>query len=80
VGCRQSFQGITSPEFAEALALRHAVTLALDEGFHKVLVQSDCLSVIKNVNASERNRSGTEPIVADIKSLSTSFETVSFIM
>uniref|UniRef100_K3ZEB9 RNase H type-1 domain-containing protein n=1 Tax=Setaria italica TaxID=4555 RepID=K3ZEB9_SETIT len=45
MGCRQSFHGITTPEVAEALALRCAVTLALDEGLHRVMIQSDCLSL-----------------------------------
>jgi hypothetical protein len=29
---------------AEALAVRQAASFALDEGYHKVLIQSDCLA------------------------------------
>ncbi|OEL20118.1 hypothetical protein BAE44_0018863 [Dichanthelium oligosanthes] len=41
LACRKSFNGITSPDVAEALALRCDVVLALEEGFHSVVSQSD---------------------------------------
>ena len=66
VGCRQSFHGITISEIAEGLALHCVVSLALDEGLHKVIMQSDCLSLIKKVNATE-DHSITRPFVANIK-------------
>ena len=41
VAFRKSFWGIISPQVADALALRHVVVLALDEGFHSVVLQCD---------------------------------------
>ncbi|OEL13909.1 hypothetical protein BAE44_0025073 [Dichanthelium oligosanthes] len=57
MGCRRSFLCITAPEVAEGLALLCAVIIALDEGFHKVIMQSHCFSLINKVTASTRDRS-----------------------
>ena len=40
---------ITDPETLEALACLEALALAEDCGIRKMLVASDCLSVIKNI-------------------------------
>ncbi|RLM55204.1 hypothetical protein C2845_PM10G12940 [Panicum miliaceum] len=50
LACRKSFCCIISPEVAEALALRCAVVLALEEGFHRVVLQSDYLALILKIN------------------------------
>jgi len=79
VAFRKSFWGIISPQVADALALRHVVVLALDEGFHSVVLQCDCLALIPKINAHVRDRTTTCFIVADIKSLACNFSSVSFV-
>lgn len=79
MACRQSFRGITSPEVAEALALRRAVILAQEEGFSRAILRSDCLSLILKVNTSDRDRSCTGPVVADIKTIASSLTSVLFV-
>jgi hypothetical protein len=69
---------VTTPELAEALALRRAVSLAGDEGFDKLMVVSDCLSLIQRINSSELDRSPIGVVVQDIKLLATKFIAVSF--
>jgi hypothetical protein len=38
-----------APEVAEALAMRLAIKFAGEEGFEKVIISSDCLSVVQRV-------------------------------
>jgi hypothetical protein len=42
--CSERHEGIRTPEIA--IALRRAIILAKDEGVNKVVIQSDCLSVV----------------------------------
>ena len=76
LACRKSFCGIT--EVAEALTLRRAVVLTLDQDFHSVVLQSNCLALILKINVHVRDRTTTCSIVADIKSLACNFAYVSF--
>jgi hypothetical protein len=39
----------TSPELAEAMALRRAVTIAADQGFDRITFGLDCLSLIQRL-------------------------------
>lgn len=57
MACRKSFSSITSPDVAEALVLRCAVVLALEEGFRNVILQSDCLTLTLKINAPARDSS-----------------------
>jgi hypothetical protein len=41
---------VTVPEMTEALAVCRAMSLADEEGFRKLLVVLDCLSVIHRIN------------------------------
>jgi hypothetical protein len=45
--CSELREEVTAPELAEALALSRAVSLAADEGFDKVMVVSDYLSLVQ---------------------------------
>jgi hypothetical protein len=45
VACCQHVEGVLSPEFAEGLALKHAVLMAIDEGFNKVILASEYQTV-----------------------------------
>jgi hypothetical protein len=46
IACSELLMEVTTPELAEALALRRVVSLAGDEGFDKLMVISYCLSLI----------------------------------
>jgi hypothetical protein len=67
-----------TPEIAEALALRRALSLAGAEGFEKLIVASDCLSLVQRVNSSEIDRSQVGVVVQDIKAIASGFSLVSF--
>jgi hypothetical protein len=60
------------------LALRRAVSLAGCEGFGKIMVVSDCLSLIQRVNSSVLDRSNVGVVVQDIKFLARNFDEISF--
>jgi ribonuclease HI len=79
VSCRQQLHGLVPPENAEALALRRAVSLARDEGFDKVIFASDCLSLVHRLNSQVVDRSSVGLLVDGIKSMTSSFTSVSFI-
>jgi ribonuclease HI len=76
--CCQVLNEVTMPELAEALAIRSAVTLARDEGFDKIKLVSDCLSVVQRIGTASRDRSIVGVVVEDIKSLAKSFLSVQF--
>jgi hypothetical protein len=44
LACSQVFDTVTSPELAEALAIRRALSLAREEGFNKIILALDCLT------------------------------------
>lgn len=69
---------IMTPEIAEAHAVRCAVALARGEGLDKVILVSDCLSVIQRINAPGRDRSLIGVVIEDIKTLSRMFSSVTF--
>jgi hypothetical protein len=73
IACSELLREVTTPELAEALALRRSVSLAGDQGFDKMMVVSDCLSLVQRINSSELDRS---PI--GVKFLTTNFIAVSF--
>ena len=59
--------GFTSPELAEALALRRAVAIASSRSYVKVIFVSDCLSLIQRLNSEKPDRSPVGSVVMDIK-------------
>jgi ribonuclease HI len=71
--CNEKLENVTAPELAEALACRRALNFARDEGFSKVALVSDCLSLIQRIQSNEWDRSGVGVVVAYIKNLATSF-------
>jgi ribonuclease HI len=62
----QVFDVVTSPELAEALAVRRALTLAQEEGFNKIILASDCLTVIKRMLSNTLDRTGIGVVIQDI--------------
>jgi ABC-type sulfate/molybdate transport systems ATPase subunit len=60
------------------LALHRAVSLVGSEGFGKIMVVSDCLSLLQRVNSSVLHQSNVGVVVQDIKLLAHSFDEISF--
>ena len=78
LACSELQQEVTTPELAEALAFRRAVSLACEEGYDKVLAVSDCLSLVQRLKCSDLDRSLVGVVVQDIKQICTSFSDFSF--
>jgi hypothetical protein len=75
--CSEYQEEALSLEIAEALALRRAINLAKDEVFTKIIINSDCLSVVNRVYAVEDDRSLCGPVIHDIRKLMPSFTSCS---
>jgi hypothetical protein len=73
IACSQIFDEVTAPELAEALAIRRALSLVQDEAFNKIILASDCLSVIQRIRASVMDRTGIGVVIQDIKTMATDF-------
>jgi hypothetical protein len=58
--------------------MRRAMSLAKDEGFSKIIVNSDCLSVVKRVMSDTEDRSSCGRVARDIKNLEKTFRSCSF--
>jgi hypothetical protein len=70
--------GYSSPELAETLALRRAVSLAREGGFQDVIFSSDCLSLIQRLNSKTPDRSPIGVVVADIRAQAAAFSSAKF--
>jgi hypothetical protein len=78
LACNEGVDGITAPELAEAIAVRQALSITRDKGFQKIILMSDCLSLIQRILSPGMDRLVVGTVVGDIKSLATEFSTVSF--
>jgi hypothetical protein len=58
---------LPEPEFAEAMALRQAASLAREKGFGQVIFASDCLSLVQRLQSEARDRSPFGVLVEEIK-------------
>jgi ribonuclease HI len=76
--CSERVDEVVTPEIAEALAMRRAMSLAKDEGFSKIIVNSDCLSVLKRIMCDTEDRSSCGTVIRDIKKLAKTFRSCSF--
>jgi hypothetical protein len=43
----ERYDNVVAPETAEALVVRRAISFAQEEGYSKITIASDCLSVIQ---------------------------------
>lgn len=77
--CRQGLNGITEPEVAEATALRHAVHFVSALPYNHVIVASDCLSVVKKLLSTGKDRSQVAVLIQDIKQAAKGSIAFSFI-
>ena len=75
---RGYFARIQNPEVAEAMALRQALFLARERGMQRIMVASDCLSLINKIKEPNLDRSPTGAIVHDIKNWATKFMSCRF--
>jgi ribonuclease HI len=62
----------------EALACRDGLTLALQAGFQKVWLETDCQEVVKLWQAGVNQRSSVVSIIREIRELSTLFQDFKF--
>jgi hypothetical protein len=65
--CSELIQDVTAPELAEALAIRRAMTLAREEGYDKIILATDCLSMVHRINSSTLDRSFQGVVIHHIK-------------
>ncbi|KAK1615272.1 hypothetical protein QYE76_020789 [Lolium multiflorum] len=78
LSCSEGLPGLPPPELAEAIAVRRAMTVAKVRGFSRIVVVSDCLSVVQRILASAMDRSTVGAVINDIKTLKTDFQSCSF--
>jgi hypothetical protein len=71
-------RGFPPPEMAEALAVQRALVASRDHGVRKVVLVSDCLSLIHRLVSPRQDRSILNVVIKDIKTLTTDFESCLF--
>uniref|UniRef100_A0ACD5YZ07 Uncharacterized protein n=1 Tax=Avena sativa TaxID=4498 RepID=A0ACD5YZ07_AVESA len=69
--CSEGLEMLPIPELAEAIAARGALMMARDKGFQKIIMVSDCLSLVQRISSPSQDRSMTGSVVGDIKNLMT---------
>jgi hypothetical protein len=74
----EGIDGISTPEMAEALAIRGALSTVLSNRFKDIVLASDCLSMIQRIQSPLFDRSEVGVLVSDIKLLAAKFNTCSF--
>jgi hypothetical protein len=67
------------PKFAEATAVRAALSFAHEENLDNLLVATNCLTVVNRVESKLRDCSLNGPIIKDIKNLIGTFSSYSII-
>ena len=70
--CR-SYQYVTDPLTIEALALRDAVVFATQQGYQKVIFESDCEELVRLWKERASHRSVIAPILSEIDEIRPSF-------
>ncbi|XBI99595.1 hypothetical protein VPH35_019648 [Triticum aestivum] len=65
--------GVTDPYCAELLAVREAVRLAMEKGWTRVIVETDCKTVRSEYMATDCRSTGS-PIISEIKSYLQHFQ------
>lgn len=76
--CAYSHSFIANVFVAEALVCERAILFAVDLGFHRVVIEGDSLTVIKNLNSGAAGHSILNPIFHDILSYRHSFIAINF--
>uniref|UniRef100_A0ACD5X148 Uncharacterized protein n=1 Tax=Avena sativa TaxID=4498 RepID=A0ACD5X148_AVESA len=55
-----------------------ALLLAVDEGFNRFIISSDCLAVVQRVSGNLEDRSLCGPVIQNIRTIASSFESCFF--
>lgn len=76
-GRRRKFSHVQNAEVGETLAMDCGIDLALQQGWHNIIVESDCLTLVKAVQSSATCLSLAGHLVETIKNKSTRFNSVS---
>ena len=63
---------------AEARAVLHAIVFTREEGFSKIIIGSDCVSVVQRLLSKMPDRSLLGPVVTDIQKVAVSFISCEF--
>jgi ribonuclease HI len=78
ISMSEPLQGFSTPEMAEAMAVRRALKVAADHGFPRVIVASDCLSLVQRLCSSQEDRSLVGSVVTDVKRMVVHFDKAIF--
>lgn len=73
-GACHFFPSIDAPEMAELLACRRAVQLTMEIGKNKLMLETDCQSVVTALVSQERDRSTNGLLVEEIKMMLKSMD------
>lgn len=77
--CQRKIDFLNCSETAETIAVKHGIDLAQAFGFHDVIIESDCLSVVKAITYITTCLAVGGHIVEEIKLLSSKFHSIIFI-
>ncbi|KAL0325468.1 UNVERIFIED_CONTAM: hypothetical protein Sradi_5116100 [Sesamum radiatum] len=79
VACRtKTLLGATDPEHCEALAVRLAVDLGIEQDWRNCLIEGDCILVIQKLLVAKEDASAIGLIISDILHLSPFFDSLSY--
>jgi ribonuclease HI len=76
--CNEGLAALSAHKPAEVLAARQAPQLAKYHGYLKVVLTSDCLTLVQRLSSQVQDRSHVGTVISDIKALARGFETSSF--
>ncbi|XP_071904276.1 uncharacterized protein [Coffea arabica] len=72
-------QGKGTASKEEALAIRSALLMAKQAGWTKIIIHTDCKSVVEQINRCSEYDYSTATILEDVQELSLGFERCSFV-
>ncbi|KAH1082866.1 hypothetical protein J1N35_022627 [Gossypium stocksii] len=67
--CSEIHYGVSSAFAAEAIACRNAVQIGVEQGWPKIIIEGDSLSIIKKCISKNQDRSSIEAYIYDIKQI-----------
>jgi hypothetical protein len=76
--CNEGLAALSAHKPAEVLAARQAPQLAKYHGYLKVVLTSDCLTLVQRLSSQVQDRSHVGTVISYIKALARGFETSSF--
>uniref|UniRef100_A0ACD5ZYS9 Uncharacterized protein n=1 Tax=Avena sativa TaxID=4498 RepID=A0ACD5ZYS9_AVESA len=78
LSCSEGLAAFPTPEMAEAIAVRRALTISRERSFQRIVLVSDCLALIQRISSPVRDRSILGTVVGDIKALKMDFQSCLF--